>query len=122
MPLNFEADVWVMPGGLYDPVTKTWERVEITGLPDVRPYFAAWNGKAIFVAGSFFSSFAGFAYDSQARRWAQVLSGTTGSFQGRQGTWAPELREVLVFGGMWVGSSASWSGGTYGARGFRLQQ
>ena len=122
VPLNFNTVVWISSGGSYDPSTGQWQTIGTAGLPDGRPYIAAWNGRRLFVAGSSFSNFAGFLYDPNLNRWTQSLSGVTGSFQGRIGTWAPELNEILVFGGMWAGSSASWSGGAFGARGFRLEQ
>jgi hypothetical protein len=67
------------------------------------------------------NSFNGLAYDFGTRRWSRIMSTTTGSFQGRQGTWGPERDEMLVFGGMWANTTSSSSGGRNGNRGFRLQ-
>ena len=125
VPLNFNAEVWISSGGSYDPSTGQWQTIGTTGLPDGRPYIAAWNGRRLFVAGSSFSNFAGFLYDPNFDRWTQSLSGVTGSFQGRIGTWAPELNEILVFGGMWAGSLDPYAvqyGYNGGVNGFRLEQ
>ena len=67
------------------------------------------------------NSFNSLAYDFGTRRWSRIMSATTGSFQGRQGTWVPERDEMLVFGGMWANTTSSSSGGRNGNRGFRLQ-
>ena len=123
VPLNFASEVWIMPGGFYDPQNSKWSIVGTNGLPDGRPYIAVWNGRGVFVAGSEDLYFAGFSYDAGSGRWTQTIpTTTTGSFEGRIGTWAPELNEVLVFGGMHAGSGNTFSGGSAGARGFRLEQ
>jgi len=112
---------FVQPGGRYNPALRTWERIETTGVPNGRPYIAAWNGHHLFVAGSSGNDFAGIDYDFATKRWKEVVRERTGSFQGRIGTVAPELNELLIFGGEWVDGVDEYSGGPEGKRGFRLR-
>ena len=111
---------WVQAGGKYDPQTGQWERIETAGAPDGRPYMAAWNGSQLFVVGSSGNDFAALAYDFVNRRWNQILTARTGSFQGRAGTFT-DAGELLVFGGMWADGVDEYSGGAAGRRGYRLQ-
>jgi hypothetical protein len=112
---------WIHPAGAYDPQTGAWERIETAGAPGGRPYFAAWNGQKLFVAGSYGNDFAGLTYDFSLKRWTQVMSAVTGSFSGRLGTYAPEFGEIMVFGGLLTDGFDVYSGGSYGRRGFRLE-
>lgn len=123
LPINsLRNGRWVHPGGSYDPDTGIWEPLSTAGAPNARPYMAAiTQDGSLFAAGSSRSNFAGLVYNFGSKRWSQVMRGVTGSFQGRRGTWAPELGEMLVFGGMWANTSSPFSGGAAGNRGFRLQ-
>ncbi|MEX1117846.1 MAG: hypothetical protein WEB60_03545 [Terrimicrobiaceae bacterium] len=125
MPVNTyneQTNAWERQGGIYDPVSESWTLIQATGSPNVRPYMAAYTRDGrLFAGGSMNNSFNGLAYDFVRKRWTRIMSATTGSFQGRQGTWVPELDEMLVFGGMWANTALSFSGGQNGNRGFRLQ-
>jgi len=125
MPINTyneQTNSWERQGGIYDAHSKSWTLIQATGFPNIRPYMAtlARDGR-LFAGGSMNNSFNGLAYDFGSRRWSRIMSATTGSFQGRQGTWVPELDEMLVFGGMWANTAFSFSGGQNGNRGLRLQ-
>jgi hypothetical protein len=106
--------------GIYDLLGKSWREFSKSGAPTHRRYLVGAMSTGFFILGSSDSQFSGFVFNTQTKAWSQKLSKTTGSFQGRQGTWAPEIGEYLVFGGKWAGSSESWSGGSYGKRGFRM--
>jgi hypothetical protein len=124
VPINTYGEAsqsWIQAGGIYDPVTRNWQRVETTGAPNSRPYMAVWNGYNLVVAGSSGNDFAGLDYNFNTRRWTEAVRARTGSFQGRIGTWAPELNELLIFGGMHADGSSTYSGGSFGKRGFRLR-
>jgi hypothetical protein len=124
VPINTLGETsgrWPQVGGVYDPQTGNWQRIETTGSPNGRPYMAVWNGSDLFVAGSSSNDFAGLDYSFTARRWTEAVRARTGSFQGRVGTWAPELNELLIFGGMHADGSSTYSGGSFGKRGFRLK-
>ena len=123
LPINsFRNGRWVHSGGIYNPSTSTWEPIATTGAPNARPYMAAiTRDGSLFAAGSSGNNFAGLVYNFGTRRWSQAMRGVTGSFQGRRGSWAPELGEMLVFGGMWANTPSPFSGRAAGKRGFRLQ-
>lgn len=124
VPINTYSDAsrqWLQVGGVYDPQTGNWQRIETSGAPNGRPYMAVWNGFRLFAAGSSGNDFAGIDYQRATRRWVEVVTERTGSFQGRLGTWAPELNELLVFGGMWADGVDEYSGGPEAKRGFRLR-
>jgi hypothetical protein len=106
--------------GIYDPRGKTWQAVSKAGAPTDRRYLCGALSTGFFTLGSSYSQFGGFVFNAKNKTWSQKLSKITGSFQGRQGTWAPEIGEYLVFGGKWAGSREIWSGGAYGKRGFRM--
>lgn len=116
------TDRWFHKGGAYDPVARSWGTIMTTGAPNIRPYMAALTREdRLFVGGSRNNNFAGLMYDFGRKRWSTVMSSATGSFQGRQGTWASKRDELLVFGGMWANTPFQFSGGPNGNRGFRLQ-
>jgi hypothetical protein len=123
LPINsFRNGRWVHSGGVYNPATSRWEPIATTGAPNARPYMAAiTRDGSLFAAGSSGNNFAGLVYNFETKRWSQVMRGVTGSFQGRRGSWAPELGEMLVFGGMWANTPSPFSGRAAGNRGFRLQ-
>jgi len=120
---SFEDPLWVR-GGSYDFKTRTWESIELNKAPTkFRPYFGAWNGSQLYIASSSYARFRGAAYDFDKSRWRIRNAGSTGSLQGRAAVWAPELQELLVFGGRWTTglSTPKWSGGPRGQRGLRIK-
>lgn len=113
---------WVHPGGIYDPVSRTWETITTTSAPNARPYLAAFTRDGrLFAGGSMGNNFGGLIYDFGRRSWSRIMSSATGSFQGRQGTWAPQRDEIFVFGGMYANTPSEFSGRRNGNRGLRLQ-
>ncbi len=118
-----EDPLW-MPGGSYSFQTKTWDSIKLTKAPTkFRPYFGAWNGSSLYVASSSYARFRGASYDFGKSRWRIRNTGSTGSLQGRAAVWAPQLEELLVFGGMWTTglNKPKWSGGPRGQRGLRIK-
>ena len=107
--------------GLYDPVKSSWEKLSTDG--DVGRYMGAWTGSTVFMLGSLGSHARGALYSFSKKRWEVVVGGTTGSFNGRQGVWAPELGEFLTFGGSNTSGNPiqPYSGGPEGQRGFRVK-
>lgn len=120
-PLNSSTGAFWLEAGIYDPATKSWQLIRTTGAPDVRPYMAAWLGSTLYVAGSSGINFRGSVYDFNTNRWRVLTTGTTGSFQGREGVWAPQRGELLTFGGRWVDGVGEFSGGSAGRKGFRIK-
>ena len=117
---NEMTSLWLHEGGIYDPKTNQWQRIEATGSSNLRRYMAAWTGQHLVAVGSSGNRAAALGYDFNANRWSEVATAQTGSFQGRAGTWATNMNELLVFGGMWADGLDEFSGGEPGKRGFRL--
>ena len=118
---NYFTESYLQPGGQFDPNANTWTAISTSDLPQGRPYMGVWTGSQVFMVGSSGNELAGFVYDPSAQRWSQIMQDATGSFEGRQGTWAPELKEMLVFGGRWLDGVDEYSGGADNRRGLRLQ-
>ena len=112
---------WWHNGGSYDIRSMRWTPVSRSGAPDVRPYGAVWNGRRLVALGSSGNALQVSEYSPTKKRWLTVASATTGSFQGRQFTWAKQSGEIMVFGGRWADGRGSYSGGSNGNRGFRIK-
>jgi len=122
MNVPYGTPIW-LAAGIYDPDTMSWQTISTAGAPsNTRPYFGAWSGTTLHIAASGGAAFKGCTYNFALNRWETKATGTTGSFRGRMGVWAPERQELLIFGGRWVTgtSDPSFSGGPEGQRGFRV--
>ena len=111
---------WWHDGGYYDISGMRWTPISRSGAPDVSPYGAVWSGRRLVALGSSGVTLRISEYSPTNKQWRSLGSATTGSFQGRQFTWAKRAGEILVFGGRWADGSGEYSGGPGGQRGFRI--
>ena len=111
---------WWQTGGAYDPNTRRWTRIEVTGAPSGRPYGLVWTGRRLVALGSNSNTMHASYYDFSGKMWRPISSASTGSFQGRQFSWVRQSSEIFVFGGLWTDGVGEFSGGTAGRRGFRV--
>jgi hypothetical protein len=112
---------WWQTGGAYDLNTRRWTRIEATGAPSGRPYGLVWTGRRLVALGSSSNMMHASYYDFSSKNWRLISSASTGSFQGRQFSWARQFSEILVFGGLWTDGVGEFSGGSLGRRGFRVK-
>lgn len=92
---------YVNTGARYDPASNTWTAMTTTGAPAARgSSAAAWTGSRLVVWGGVPRTTSGGQYDPVANAWTATSTTGVPTQRDLMGyVWAPELGQLLVWGG-----------------------
>ena len=94
-------NAYLNSGARYDPIGNTWTALTTTGAPSVRgSHAAAWTGSRLVIWGGNPRNANGGQYDPAANTWTPTSTVGAPTQRDLMGyVWAPELGQLLVWGG-----------------------